>query len=223
MNREKKPHSRGQSVFAKWSAIPLYWRILVAMAIGLFAGLILKEHAAVFEIPSKIILQLLGALAPPLILVAVTHVLMTSDITANTAARLGGLLLLNTIVAIVIGLAVANVMQPGSVANIDPPPTLEHGAEGGPNPFQIFMQNVPKSILGPLGDKTNVIGIIMIAVAFGLVLRDMKDRKLTTVLDLVEIAYAALVTVLHWIIHLVPIGVFGNRCPSRRHTRFRCL
>ena len=201
--------SQSKGLLSKWSAIPLYWRILVAMGIGLVTGLILQEHAAIFEIPSKIILQLLGALAPPLILIAVTHVLMTSDITAKTAARLGRLLLLNTMVAIVIGLVVANVMQPGSVANIDPPATMENDAEGGANPFRIFLENVPKSILGPLGDKTNVIGIIMIAVAFGLVLRDMKDRKLTTVLDLVEIAYAALVTVLHWIIHLVPLGVFA--------------
>lgn len=204
---EQEKQSGG--MLSKWSAIPLYWRILVAMALGLGAGLILKEHAAIMEIPSKIILQLLGALAPPLILVAVTHVLMTSDITAKTAARLGGLLFLNTTVAIVIGLTVANLMQPGSVAEIAPPPAADHATEGGANPFRIFLENVPRSILGPLGDKTNVIGIIMIAIAFGLVLRDMKDRPLNTVLDLVEIAYASLVTVLHWIIHLVPLGVFA--------------
>ena len=205
----EKKSEKPTGLIGKWSAIPLYFRILIAMAVGLVTGLLLKEHAAVMEIPSKIILQLLGALAPPLILVAVTHVLMTSDITAQTAMRLGRLLLLNTLVAITIGLVVANIMQPGAVANIDPPPTAESHEDGGVNPFRIFLENVPRSILGPLGDKTNVIGIIMIAIAFGLVLRDMKDRQLATVLDLVEVAYASLVTVLHWIIHLVPLGVFA--------------
>ena len=65
---------------------------------------LLGEQALVFEIPSKVILQLFGALAPPLILVAVTHVLMTTEISGRTAGRLAGLLLLNTTVAIVIGI-----------------------------------------------------------------------------------------------------------------------
>jgi len=51
-------------------------RIVLAMLLGLVTGLVLGERALVFEIPSKVILQLLGALAPPLILIAVTHVLM---------------------------------------------------------------------------------------------------------------------------------------------------
>jgi len=62
----------------RWNTLPLYWRILIAMALGIPAGLVLGEQAAVMEIPSKVILQLLGALAPPLILIAVTHVLMPS-------------------------------------------------------------------------------------------------------------------------------------------------
>ena len=193
----------------RWQSLPLYWRILMAMVLGLVCGLVLQERAAFLEIPSKIILQLLGALAPPLILVAGTHVLMTSEITGRMAARLGGLLLLNTTVAIVIGLAVANTIQPGKIADVDPPDVAAEHEAGGANPFQILVQNVPKSILGPLGDKTNVIGIIIIAIAFGVVLRDMKDRPLRNILDLVEIAYQSLVTVLHWIIHLVPFGVFA--------------
>ncbi|MCA9216567.1 MAG: dicarboxylate/amino acid:cation symporter [Planctomycetales bacterium] len=206
MPHEEKQHS--SSLFSKWSAIPLYWRILVAMAVGLVAGLLLQERASSLEIPSKVILQLLGALAPPLILVAVTHVLITSDITAKTAARLGGLLVLNTVVAITIGLVVAHIMQPGKAGKIEPPAKNEAG-ETAPNPFDLLAQNVPKSLLGPLGDQANVIGIIMIAVSVGLVLRKLKDRPLTTVLDFVDIAYTVLVTILHWIIHLVPLGVFA--------------
>ena len=103
-----------RGILDRWSAIPLYWRILVAMMLGIVFGLILRDRAAFLEIPSKVILQLLGALAPPLILVAVTHVLMTSNITARIAARLAGLLLLNTLVAILIGLTVANLLQPGT-------------------------------------------------------------------------------------------------------------
>ena len=87
-------------ILGRWHATPLYLRIVIAMILGIGTGLALGERALVLEIPSHVILQLLGALAPPLILVAVTHVLMTSEIKGKQAFRLFTLLLLNTLVAI---------------------------------------------------------------------------------------------------------------------------
>ncbi len=197
-------------LLGRWNAIPLYVRILIALGLGVVTGLILGERALIFEIPAQVILQLLGALAPPLILVAVTHVLMTTDIEGHTAARLAGLLILNTTVAIVIGLTVANVMQPGTWSDFPPPEVEAAGAEDGPkSPVELLVANVPKSILGPLGDKQNIIGVILMAVAFGLAMRGMKDRALGSVRDLVEVAYDTLLAILHWIIQLVPLGVFA--------------
>ena len=92
------------------------------MLIGSAAGLLLGDWADWLRIPSGIILQLLSALAPPLILIAVIHVLMTSDIPRSSVARLAGLLLLNTTVAIFIGLTVANLMQPGKWSPSAPEP-----------------------------------------------------------------------------------------------------
>lgn len=193
----------------KWNALPLYLRIVIAMIAGAVTGLTLGERAVVLEIPSKVILQLLGALAPPLILVAVTHVLLTTEIRAAVAKRLAGLLILNTLVAIAIGLLVANVMRPGSWASMKLPEAAGSAEAGRPNPLQLLADNVPKSILGPLGDRQNVIGVIIIAVAFGVALRGVKEKQINTVRDFVEIAYHVLLTVLHWVIHLVPLGVFA--------------
>src|SRR3954454_25106384 len=112
----QKPGSKGW--LAGWNAIPLYVRIIIALALGLMTGVLMGERALVFEIPSKVILQLLGALAPPLILVAVTHVLMTTEVPGKTAAKLAGLLLLNTTVAILVGMLVANVLRPGTWSDL---------------------------------------------------------------------------------------------------------
>jgi Na+/H+-dicarboxylate symporter len=209
---KSKAKSPAKGWVARWSDIPLYVRILVALVLGVVTGLLLGERALVFEIPSKIILQLLGALAPPLILVAVTHVLMTTDVSGRMAGRLAVLLLLNTTVAIVIGMGVANLVRPGKWAELKVA-GAEQGAgkvEGkAASPWELLVQNVPKSLLGPLGDKQNVIGIIIIAVAFGVALRGVKTKPIGNVQQLVEVAYEMLLTVLHWIIQLVPIGVFA--------------
>lgn len=188
--------------------MPLYLRIVIAMAVGAVTGLLLGERTMVLEIPSKVILQLLGALAPPLILIAVTHVLMTTTIRGKMVLRLGGLLVLNTLVAITIGLSVASIMKPGTWSDFAAPKT-EHTEAAGPNPMSLLVQNVPKSILGPLGDHQNIIGVIVIAIAFGIALRDVKEKRLENVRDVVELAYGLLLKMLHWIIHLVPIGVFA--------------
>ncbi len=194
---------------ARWRHWPLYGRILGALVIGVILGVVLGPRAIVFELPAKIILQLLGALAPPLILIAVTHVLMTTEITGKTALRLGGLLLLNTVVAICIGLFVANTVKPGMWSAQKPPAAKVKEESQGPSPVQLVVDNIPKSLLGPLGDKSNVIGVILIAVAFGLALRGQKDRPIHNVQDIVEVAYQALIAVLHWIIDFVPIGVLS--------------
>ncbi len=220
-----------RGMIAKWSSIPLYWRILGGMVLGVVVGLLLGEWADVFRLPSSIILQLLSALAPPLILIAVIHVLMTSDIPRKSVARLAGLLLLNTTVAILIGLTVANLMQPGrwaeSPAAAEPSevaavsPLADEAAStadaaeatAGAEAFSPtgaidqLLHSIPRSLLGPLGDSQNVIGVIIIAVAFGIALRHVKHTPLNTMQDLVELAYKTLLVVLHWIIELVPIGV----------------
>jgi Na+/H+-dicarboxylate symporter len=203
-----EPTAPPRGILAKWNALPLYVRIVIAMAAGVLTGLLLGDNAQVMEIPSKVVLQLLGALAPPLILIAVTHVLMTTEVRGRMALRLGGLLLINTIVAIVIGLTVANVMKPGTWTEYEQKPVAETET-GRKSPVELLVQNVPHSILGPLGDRQNIIGVILIAVAFGVALRGLKEKRLDTVENMVEVAYQVLLTVLHWIIQLVPIGVFA--------------
>ena len=207
---ERKP-----GLVRRWTAIPLYWRILLGMSLGALIGLILGENAILFDPISKIILQLLGALAPPLILIAVIHVLMTSEIPRSAVAKLIGLLLLNTCVAIFIGLGVANLMQPGKWSGEAQATAQTNEADEGTeshevgksNPLSQLIGSVPKSLLGPLGDSQNVIGVIIIAVAFGVALRNVKSEPLGTMQDLVELAYRTLLVVLHWIIELVPLGV----------------
>lgn len=213
MNTNASETNSPSGLWQRWNAVPLYLRIVIAMVLGVVAGLILKKHAMILEVPSKVILQLLGALAPPLILVAVTHVLMTSEVRGKMAARLAGLLLINTTVAIVIGLGVANFMKPGKLSGNDSFVEMKEEVDEEETQkkdlVDMLQDNLPKSLLGPLGDRTNIIGVILIAVAFGIAMRSQKQQPLNNVQDFVEISYQVLLTVLHWIINLVPLGVFA--------------
>jgi DAACS family dicarboxylate/amino acid:cation (Na+ or H+) symporter len=193
-----------------WHRTPLYLRIVGGMVLGIIAGVLLGVSAAPLAIPSKLVLRVLGALAPALILLAIIQALMTAKFERGTAGRLLRLLLLNTLVAICVGLTVANVIKPGRWA----PPGMHASAngshaEGKPDLLQQFLENVPQSLLGPLGDNGRVMGVIFIAVAFGIALRRVAHKPIGNLADLVDLGLETLVIILHWVIDVVPIAVFG--------------
>jgi DAACS family dicarboxylate/amino acid:cation (Na+ or H+) symporter len=202
---------RRGGLWARWHRSPLYLRILIALILGVIAGMVLGERAAVLATPARLILRLLGALAPPLILVAVIHALMRVEFGGRHAGRLLGLLLLNTLVAIAIGMLVANVLRPGAWARLEPPAPQEAAAAAAEvkDPLTLFLENVPDSLLRPLVETNKVVGVIFVAVAFGVALRGMRRREVRTVEDVFDVAFQSLLVVLHWVIDIVPFGVFG--------------
>jgi DAACS family dicarboxylate/amino acid:cation (Na+ or H+) symporter len=200
--------TRDDGLLGRWRATPLYLRILGAVGLGVVAGLGLGDGAAVLEAPAKLVLRLLGALAPPLILLAIVQALMRAHIGGRQALRLVSLLLVNTLTAILIGLAVANLVQPGAWTTAVPTAPVAKAASAA-DPLTQFFDSVPKSILGPFSDNGTVIGVIFIAVAFGVALRGLRTHEVGTVEDLVHVALTSLIAILHWIVDIVPLAVFG--------------
>jgi Na+/H+-dicarboxylate symporter len=197
-------------LLARWRALPLYGRILGAVALGLLAGVAFGAQAAPLAIPAKLVLRVLGALAPPSILLAIVQALMRAHLGGQAALRLVTLLLTNTLVAIGVGLLVANIVRPGAWSKAAPAPaSAPEPVATAVDPLTQIFESIPKSILGPFSDNGTVMGVIFIAVAFGVALRSLKHYEVRTVEDLVHVALTSLITILHWIIDLVPLAVFG--------------
>lgn len=202
----KSPPQPPSGVIATYRRTPLYLKILIAMLLGLAVGLVVnKDWATHLNQPAVIILRLLGAIAPPLILFAVIRALIMANVRGRLAGKLFFLLVLNTVVAILIGLIVANVLRPGRHGSL--PPGEIHVETG--NPISQFLDNIPGSVLAPLVSN-NVIGVIIIAVAIGIAARKLPPQRMQSVLHAVDIAFDLIIIILHWIIALVPLAVFGK-------------
>jgi Na+/H+-dicarboxylate symporter len=199
----------GSGLIGWWRTTPLYLRIVGAMILGVGLGLLLGAHAGPLAIPSKILLRMLGALSPALVLLAIVQALVNAKLEQGKAKRLVRLLGLNTLVAICVGLLVANIVKPGrwSVGMKPAAKAAADHANGQPDLIGQFLDNVPKSLLGPLTDDGKVIGVIFLGIAFGLALRKSADKPLRNVKDAIDIGLAALVDILHFVIELVPIAV----------------
>ena len=206
-----------------WERIPLYLQIVIALILGVGLGVLLgagqpSPRAAEFSkdlaIPCSLVLKALRTLATPLILLAVLNAFLTTEIPEKAGRRLAFLLFTNTLVAIVIGLLVANVLRPGTWGRLNAPPNTD-AVKKTLDPWGLLQDTVPDSILRPLVDN-NVIQLIVIALAFGIVLRSLKAQQIAegktdylAIQQGVTTLFEAVIRILKWVIALVPIGVFG--------------
>jgi len=221
------PPAESRSWLDRWHQTPLYLRILGACLLGVLVGIALRELDAAAKastnptfhalkplawaeglaVPSRLILRLLGALAGPMVLLAVVQSLMHAQLPKGSAVRLVSLLILNTLVAILIGLFVANTVQPGRWNAVEAP--HEKAKELTTNPVQELLENVPKSLLGPFTDNGKIPSVIMIALALGIAFRQLPKDRFQTASDLVALGFDTLLIVLYWIIEIIPLAVFG--------------
>lgn len=206
-----------------WKRIPLYIQIAIALVLGVMLGMLLglgnpdADRATLINhlvIPCNLVLKALRALATPLILLAVLHSFLTANIPGRAGRRLFVLLLTNTLAAILIGLLVANVLRPGSWSSLASPEAGETVSKTL-DPWGLLQDTIPASIIQPLVDN-NVIQLIVVALSFGIVLRAIKAQQISEgktdylpVEQLFSVLFEAVIRILHWVIALVPIAVFG--------------
>jgi len=189
-----------------WQRLPLYVQIVIALILGAGLGLLLgaghpsPSNAALsvnLAIPCNLVLKALRALATPLIFLAVITLLLT-----------------NTTVAILFGLLVANVLQPGRLSHLEAPSSTA-AFKKRLDPWSLIEGSVPDSIVKPLVDN-DVIQLIVVALAFGVMLRALKKQHIAAgrtdylaVEQIITTLFEAVMGILKWVIVLVPLAVFG--------------
>jgi DAACS family dicarboxylate/amino acid:cation (Na+ or H+) symporter len=199
--------SPNRGLLTWYQRTPLFLRIIAALLLGVGVGCLMGERGAVFKPFSDIVLRLLGALATPLIFVAVVHALFRAKVSGRTGARMAFLLLSNTVVAILIGLLVANVVQPGhwvqrKLATTKEPEAREKKGRIGRANLQERVRAIeeqleaparkpPPKPFDPMDDllskipgsifkpfaENDIMSVIIIALAFGIALRVVRRQQ----------------------------------------------
>jgi Na+/H+-dicarboxylate symporter len=203
--------------------IPLYLQIVVALIIAVIVGVLLgagnpilaKDVIEHLALPSTLILKALRTLATPLIFLAILHTFLTAEIPGNSGRKLSILLITNTLVAIAIGLGVANVLRPGASGQSLVVSQGKKEAVKQLDPWGLLSDIIPDSVVKPLVDN-NVISLIFVGLAFGIVLRAIKTEQINrgqteylAIEQVTGLLFDAVIRILHWVIALVPIAVFG--------------
>jgi DAACS family dicarboxylate/amino acid:cation (Na+ or H+) symporter len=229
--------------------VPLYLWVIGAVLLAIPAGLALGVDAAhaerwprgVFsvlqgvavglELVPKLIIRALGALAAPLVVLAILSAIVTNDIHGRQGARMMLYYLVNTLLAMTFGLLLSNLIQPGEGADlagtrpVEGPARLIHilnppsaDAARPPAPktlVDILTEMVPRSVASAFVEN-NLAQLVLLTLALGIGLAKIRDEKNArgetahrTVIDLLTVGFELLMRVLLWVVALVPLAVFG--------------
>ena len=208
-----------------------HWRILIALVLGLVYGVVAAyagwgDFTADWIAPfGTIFLRLLLLVAVPLVLASlVTGIASLSDL--SKLSRIGGktiaIYLGTTLVALIIGLVVVNVANPGAFVPESVRDSLQENYQGDVaarealatearerGPLQPLVDMVPDNILGAASDNRRMLNVVFLAFLFGIALMLIPKAQSAPMLALFESLNAVIIKIVELVILFAPIGVFG--------------
>ncbi len=191
-----------------WFKLPLWKRIIAALILGAIVGSIWGEGAASIKWIGDIFIRLIRMIVVPLVFVT----LVSGIVAMGDPKKLGsigiktmGLYIGTTALAIIIGLALATVIQPG--AGIDMMgATAETLAPVMPLGERL-MGIVPQNPVAALANG-DILAVIFFAIIFGsgIMLAGDKGKAVAGVMDS---ATEVMLKIIHMIMEVAPFGVFA--------------
>ncbi len=194
----------------------LYFQVLVAIIIGISLGYFYPESGEAMKPLGDGFINLIKMIIAPVIFITVT-VGIASMNDLKKVGRVAGKSFIYFItfstLALLLGMLVSNIVQPGSGLNIDPESLNSKDIESyviasHENNFTNFILNViPKTFMSSLtGD--NILQVLFAAIIFGVAILLTIDKS-KPVLDFFNALSHPIFKIVELVMKLAPIGAFG--------------
>jgi aerobic C4-dicarboxylate transport protein len=189
----------------------LYAQVLVGILLGVIIGVVAPATGAAMKPLGDGFIKLIKMLIAPIIFATITV-----GIARMGAMRDVGRIGIRTLVyfevistlALVIGLVVVNVLQPGRGLHVDPTAGAPAAAAGAPTSTVDFLLNIiPATVLDGFV-RGDILQVLIVSVLFGFALLSQGDRARTLV-SAIEQLSQVLFAMVGMIMRLAPIGAFG--------------
>ncbi|PCN63441.1 C4-dicarboxylate transporter DctA, partial [Yersinia pestis] len=194
----------------------LYFQVLTAITIGVLLGHFYPEIGAQMKPLGDGFVKLIKMIIAPVIFCTVVTGIAGME-SMKAVGRTGAIALLYfeivSTLALLIGLVVVNVAQPGVGMNIDPA-TLdakavalyaEQASQQGIIPF--LLDIIPGSVVGAFASG-NILQVLLFAVLFGFALHRLGEKG-QLIFNVIESFSRVIFGVINMIMRLAPLGAFG--------------
>lgn len=212
MYKQNKQHNQHKQPLYK----SLYFQVISAIIIGVLLGYFNPETGAAMKPLGDAFIKLIKMMIAPIIFCTVVVGIAGME-DMKKVGKTGGMALLYfevvSTLALIIGLIVVNVMQPGVGMNIDVLTLDTKGltAFAGPGKMQttteFFMAIIPSTVVDAFA-KGEILQVLMFSVLFGFALHRFGGRG-TMIFDFIEKFSHVLFVIVGYIMKLAPIGAFG--------------
>ncbi|WP_394653888.1 dicarboxylate/amino acid:cation symporter [uncultured Sphingomonas sp.] len=194
----------------------LYVQVIVAIALGVTLGAVYPETGAALKPLGDGFIKLVKmVIAPVIFLTVVTGIAGMRELTAvgRVAGKAFAYFLFFSTLALIVGLIVANVVQPGAGMNVDPA-TLDskaiadyaHKAEET-TLIGFLLSIIPTTIPSALTDGS-ILQTLFVAILFGVSL-SLVGKPAEPVLDFLERITLVIFRLVGILMKAAPIGAFG--------------
>ncbi|MCH7650462.1 MAG: dicarboxylate/amino acid:cation symporter, partial [Nitrospinae bacterium] len=182
------------------------------MALAWLFQLLAGESSRIVEPLGVLFIRLLKMIIIPLVVLSI----MTGVAGVGDPKKLGRLgiktlayYLGTSLLAILLGLALVNLIQPGKVADL--PPDLSFSSEQlhkPDSPLDVLIRMVPVNPFAAAAEG-DILGLIFFSIVIGFGITQVSERIREKILPPIDAAFQVVMQVVHVIIRLAPIGVFG--------------
>ncbi len=212
----------------------LWIKVLIGMVLGIAIGMLLGPSVGLVDsraattignwlaLPGQLFLALVQMIVIPLVFASIVRGLAASEdveLLKKLGLRVVLFFLGTTTIAILIGVALALTIRPGSFVNAE----LVKAALGSPTqivqtetPKTPGLDQIPQTIVGllpknPLGAmvESQMLQIVLFAIVFGVALINLAPIQSKPLLDLLGSLQEVCMTVVKGAMRLAPLAVFG--------------
>ena len=204
----------------------LWLKVIIAMLLGILVGLLLNPTTGLIAkdtgiilsewivLPGVIFLALVQMIVIPLIFASIIRGIAASE-NINQLKKSGVMIAFyfigTTIVAILIGLSLAFLIQPGQYINSSSFGAVETNMETimpSMNIQDLVLGVIPTNVFSAMMNM-QFLQIIVFAIIFGVALVNMNPTQSKPLLELFGSLQSVCITIVKWAMLLVPVAVFG--------------
>jgi Na+/H+-dicarboxylate symporter len=204
-----------RTAWRRYRSVAIAYRIGAAFVLGSVVGLAVGEPATALEPLGDLFIRLLEMLVIPI--VVFTLLMGIRQLSPATLGKVGGqvvaLYAFTSALAVVIGLSVANLIEPGTgMALADEPVDTEEP----PSPTEVFLGIVPENPVEAMA-TTDILATLFFVIVFGLALvlvaeevdDEAVENGIKAIFDIMEAGSEAMFKIVWGVMEYGVIGVFA--------------
>lgn len=194
----------------------LYFQVLMAITLGVLLGHFYPDLGTQMKPLGDGFVKLIKMIIAPVIFCTVVTGIAGME-SMKAVGRTGAIALLYfeivSTIALIIGLVVVNVVQPGAGMNVDPASLdakavavyAEQASQQGIIPF--LLDIIPGSVIGAFASG-NILQVLLFAVLFGFALHRLGEKG-QLIFNVIESFSNVIFGIINMIMRLAPLGAFG--------------